>query len=282
MHTITEKKLLMLKPEDIVSNPNNPRENFNQREIELLANSISQNGIIEPLLVAKSNGKKYILISGERRLTAAKTAHLRRVPCVVHKADDITCAIYSITDNMHRENLNFFEESAAISNILQKSCITQNELAIRLGIPKTALNKKLRLLRLSEKLKKRIIDFGLDEKHAQILLKLKESNRELVLEKIIAESLTPEQTQEFIDSLECQTYTTPTAAPKEPRQSVKKAAISDLKLFSNSLSKLLLTLQSAGIEAHSKRQETDKYIEFKVKIIKNHTPDTNYSQLKIC
>ena len=82
MHTFADKKLLMLKPDDIIVNPNQPRKNFDTYEVQSLADSISTNGIIQPLTVRKGEGGKYLLIAGERRLRAAKKAGLRRIPCV--------------------------------------------------------------------------------------------------------------------------------------------------------------------------------------------------------
>ena len=281
MHTIAQKKLLMLRPEDIVSNPQRPREIFDDRKLNSLARSIAHNGIIQPLIVTKAQGKKYTLISGERRLSAAKAVGLRRIPCIIHSTDGITAALYGITENMHKAPLNFFEEAKAISRLLQSSCATQSEIALRLGISKESLNQKLRLLRLSDKIQRRIIAARLSEGHARALLRLEKENRELVLEKIIAEALTVSQTEKFIDRILTPILTEPSGAQAE-KQAVRKSAIGDLKLFANSLSKLLCTMQNAGMEVHSKKSETEKHIEFKIKIIKNSSDPANYSQLKIC
>ena len=100
MHTIAEKKLLMLKPDDIIPNANQPRKFFDEYELQTLADSISVSGIIQPLTVRKGESGKYILISGERRLRAAKIAGLRRVPCVLHRTDETTAALYSLVENL--------------------------------------------------------------------------------------------------------------------------------------------------------------------------------------
>lgn len=281
MHTIAKKKLLMLKPENIVSNPNKPRRDFDQRQLEELCRSISQNGIIQPLIVTQHIGANYMLVSGERRLMAAKQIHLRRIPCIVHKADKTSLAIYGITENTSVSPLDFFEEADAIRNILQSSSITQSELAIRLGISKTALNHKLRLLRLSPDIQKKILEAGLSEGVARALLKLNEKDRELALQTIIAESLSWQQAEDFTDRLLFPVFEKTEEPPKE-KQILRKRAIGDVKLFANSLSKLIISMKNSGVETYMKRQETERYIEFRVRIIKNDTAPQTIEQLRIC
>ncbi len=281
MHTIAKKRLLMLKPENIISNPDKPRCDFNQRQLEELCRSISQNGIIQPLIVTQHFGANYMLISGERRLVAAKQMHLRRIPCIVHKADKISFSIFGITENTTFSTLNFFEEANAINRILQSSPTTQSELAIRLGISKTALNHKLRLLRLSPDIQKKILNAGLSEDVARTLLKLNEKDRELALDTIIAESLSWQQAEEFTERLLCPVFED-TKEPLKEKQTLRKTAIGDVKFFANSLSKLIISMQNAGVETYLKRQETEKYVEFKVRIIKNDSSPHTCNQLKIC
>ena len=93
MHTIADRRILMLKPDDIIPAPHQPRKSFDEYELRVLADSIMANGIIQPLTVRKGDGGKYILISGERRLRAARMAGLRRVPCVLHRTNEMTSAL---------------------------------------------------------------------------------------------------------------------------------------------------------------------------------------------
>lgn len=279
MHTFASKKLLMLKPEDIISN--RPIKEFDTYELQSLANSIIANGICEPLAVRKYDGGKYLLISGERRLIAAKTAGLRRVPCLLHRTDDLTAAIYGITSNMHRVGFNCFEECEAINNLIKNFNLTQNEVAARLGTSSSTVGNKLRLLKLSDEIKSRIISANLDERYAKILLKLPPEQRTGVLNKIIAESLNVLQAEKLAEDLlnPQKIETLPESIPEKP---IRKSAIGDIKIFSNSLSKLISTMQNAGLKANFKRYENEKYVEFKVRIFKNQPEEQKYSQLKIC
>ena len=278
MYTLSDKKLIMLKPSEIKLSANQPRKSFDEYELKQLSDSIQASGIIQPLAVRKASDGSYQLIAGERRLKAAVMAGLRRIPCILHKTDDETAALYSIIENLQRSNLTVFEEAQGINRLIAEYGMSQSEAAARLGIAQSTLSNKLRLLRLNDGIKERIISARLTERHARALLRLPEEMRDGALDRIIAEGMTLTQAEEYIFSL-----LNPEKEPesKKPDEPVRKAAIGDVRLFSNSLSKLLSTLQNAGIDAHSRKYETDKYIEFKVRIKKNTDPD-RYKQLKIC
>lgn len=277
MYTFQDKRLVMLRPSEIKASPDQPRKSFDEYELTRLSDSIKASGIIQPLIVRKTSDG-YRLIAGERRLKAAIMAGLRRIPCVIHKADDETAALYSIIENLQRSNLTVFEEAEGISRLITEYGISQSEAAARLGISQSSLSNKLRLLKLSDCIKERISSVGLTERHARALLRLPEDRREEALDRIIAEGLTVSQSEEYIFSL-----LNPEEKPQSKGQDepVRKSAIGDVRLFSNSLSKLLTTLQNSGIDAKSRKYETDKYIEFKVRIRKN-SDSGNFKQLKIC
>ena len=276
---IADKKLIMLKPSDIKMSPNQPRKSFDEYELKLLADSIQANGIIQPLAVRKLSDGKYELIAGERRLRAAVMAGLRRVPCVIHKTDDETSALYSVIENLQRSNLTVFEESEGINRLITEYGMSQAEAAARLGIAQSTLSNKLRLLKLDSEIQARIVSARLTERHARALLRLPERLRGEALDCIIAEGLTLAQTEEYITSLLNPPEEQPHSEPEEP---VRKVVIGDLRLFSNSLSKLLTTLQNAGIKASSRKYETEKYIEYKVRIPKKDSEPDCCTQLKIC
>ncbi len=283
MHTFVDKKLLMLRPEDIIPCESQPRKYFDTYELQALADSISSSGIIQPLTVRKADGGKYKLIAGERRLRAAKIAGLRRIPCVLHRLADSTAAIYSLTENMQRSNLTFFEEAEAIRLLISEHRLTQAEVALRLGLSSSTVSNKLRLLKLSPEIRERIIAAGLTERHARALLRLSAEQREDSLDKIIAEGLNLVQSERLIEQTLCPKIDNANEAVKpENAKPVRKAAIGDIKLFSNSLHKLLDTMKSSGISANSRKSETEKYIEYKVRIFKTPEKPQEYSQLKIC
>lgn len=280
MHTISDKKLLMLKPGEIKSSAAQPRKNFDQYELKLLAESIAASGIIQPLAVRKTEDGKYELIAGERRLKAAVMAGLRRIPCVLHKTDDVTAALYAMVENLQRSNLDFFEEALGIEKLITIYGLSQAEVAVRLGMAQSTLSNKLRLLRISKDLRERITAASLTERHARAILRLPTEKREAAVEEIIANGMTVKECEAFIEEyLNPKKKDEPQKISEKP---VRKSAIGDVRLFSNSLSKLLDTLQNAGIDARSQKYENERYIEYKVRIKKELPENMRAEQLKIC
>mgnify|MGYP002516597001 FL=1 len=288
MHTIAEKKLLMLKPSEIRPSLNRPRREFDEYELQALADSISENGIIQPISVRRTREGHYELISGERRLRAAAMAGLRRVPCILHKVDDCTAAVYAVVENMQRSRLGFFEEAQSLDRIIDLYGLSQSEAAVRFGMSRTALSSKLRLLRLSRDQRKRITDAGLTERHARSLLRLPDYKRDEALDRMIKCDMAPDEADELVFNILNPEYTQETRPQpertvcEEKPEPVRKVVIGDVRLFSNSLTKLVDTLQSAGINASARKYENERYIEYKVRIGKESPESGRFKQLKIC
>ncbi len=281
MHTIQNKKLLMLRPRDIKIPLFRARKCDEGYSLYSLAESIKQSGIIEPLVIRKNENGKYELICGERRLKAAIMAGLRRVPCVLHDIDSSAAAVFSVIENFGRKNLSFFEEAEVIKQIIVKHRITQAEMAQRLGVSNSALLERLRLLRLGDHIRSRIEEAGLSESHARTLLRVVPEKREEVLESLIDRNMTALQAEVYVNEM---LSPKPTQAEniviKKPPQ--RKSAIGDIRLFSNSLQKLAETLKNSGIDAYTRRTENDRYIEYKVRIKKDEPRSDAAEQLRIC
>ncbi|MBR6902625.1 MAG: ParB/RepB/Spo0J family partition protein [Clostridia bacterium] len=265
MHSIEEKKLLLLRPEEIFPSCDQPRKVYSQFELRSLAESISASGIIEPLCVRRDGKNRYMLISGSRRLKAAKMIGLRRLPCVVHSIDEKGAAVMILAENLQHSPLNFFEQAQAIDKVLGVYGISKTEMSQKLGITETALKNKLKLLKIEPLERERILSAGLTESHARALLRLNEKDISLVLDTVIEKQLSVRQTERFISAI---------LSPKEisaevEHKTFRKSAIGNEKIFSNSLSKLLSTLKNSGIEASSIKKETEDYIEYEIRIEKN-------------
>lgn len=272
-----EKRVVLLPVRDIVPNPNQPRVDFDEYELSLLADSIRQNGILQPLTVRPIGDGGYELIAGERRLRAAAMAGLQRVPCLVRRVDEKTAALFALLENLQRSDLDLFEEAEGLRRLLQFQGMTQAEAAERLGIAQSTLSNKLRLLRLTPEQRGRITAARLTERHARALLRLPPEQRDDALDVIIAKQLTRSETEAMIADL---------LAPKQPppERPVRKAAIGDVRFFANSLSRMVDTLVNAGLEAKTHKNETPDYIEYTVRIRKSEArpaPPQDL-QLKIC
>ena len=264
MRATHDKKLLFLRPEDILPSPDRPRKNFSEYSLRSLAESITANGIIEPLSVRKSGKDKYILISGERRLRAAKIARLRRVPCVVQNISEKDAAILTLLENLQRETLDFFTEASAIDRVIGIYGIDKSEMAARLGVQKEALKEKLRLLKINRLDRERILAAGLTKEHARALLDLPEGDISDVLDAVICGNLSGKETEEIVRSI-----TNPPKAAIIPLKPVRKAVIGDIKLFSNSLLKLISAMEDSGAQVSFSNNETKDYVEYNVRIEKN-------------
>lgn len=167
-----DRKIRYIAVDEIAPNPMQPRADFNDESLNALSESICRYGFIQPLTVKKRaprsltvNGQtvcseKYELVSGERRYRAAKRLGLKTVPCIVVTADMKSSALIALTENLQRENLNFFEEAAAFYNVLLLTGATQTLLARQLSISQSAVANKIRLLSLSDEEKRRILDHG--------------------------------------------------------------------------------------------------------------------------
>lgn len=271
MHTITEKKLLMLRPCEIRSSPYTSRKSFDEDSLNALAQSISVSGLIEPLPVRKNDRGFYELICGERRLKAAKIAGVRRIPCIVHTIDTATAAVYSLSENIQGCRLNCFDEAAAIQRIIKVFGLTHTEAAIRLGIKQSYLNTKLRLLKLDPRLRERIIDENLPEAIALLLLRIPPEKRGWALEEMVLKEMSVAAAGNFIDDIlnpRPKEERVETVQEKAPEPPIRKAAIADIRIFSNSLVKLYESMQSSGFDAKLLRKENDSYIEYKMRIFK--------------
>ena len=275
----SEKRLLNIKTDEIIQNANQPRKSFDEYELYKLSESIRHNGIIQPLTVRKTDNG-YILIAGERRLRAAKKAGLKKVPCIVYRVSGETAAAYSVIENLQRADLNVFEQAEGINRLITEFGISPADAAERLGIAQSTLSNKLRVLRLSEAERSRITAARLTERHARALIRITdETERKNALDRIIAENMTAKECEDYIESVLNPPVIT---APPEP---VRKSGIADVRIFANSLNRLIDTMLAAGIKASRKRQENKDYIEFRIRIEKQNPPEEASSdspQLKIC
>lgn len=286
MHTISDRKLLMLKPSQIRILNHRIRKNIDTEKLEELSHNIALNGIINPIAVRKNKDGLYELISGERRLRAASMAGLRRVPCVLHNADDLTSVIYSINENNQRNAIHFFDEATAIYKLIYSYKLTFSEVSLRLGIPISSLNEKLSLLELDKDLRERIISKRLDVEYAKILLLLPEYQRYEVLSDFIKNSLNIYDAKNLVEAKINPDIKSEEIIEKEKskplEKPIRKYAIGDVRFFGNSLQKLINTLKSSGMDVGVKKTENNKYIEYKVRIKKEITETGEFKQLKIC
>lgn len=250
-------KVISININEISPNPNQPRTEFNEQELQQLSDSIRINGLLQPLTVRKNIYNKYELISGERRLRASKLAGLTEIPAIVVDTDERQSAIFALIENIQRADLNFFEEALAIKNLISEWNITQEEASERLGKAQSTLANKLRLLKLNDEEQQMILQNGLTERHARALLKINdEEKRSQALIHIIEKKMNVIQAETYIEQL--------LSAPKPEKKRI--LIIKDVRLFINTINKALDTMKRAGIQAETQKKQNDEFIEYVVRI----------------
>ena len=253
-------QILLIPQEEIYPNPNQPRKRFDFDELEGLAQSIRQNGIIQPIAVRVNSKGEYELISGERRLRASRLVGITQIPCIIMDATDEKSALFALLENIQRSDLGFFEEAQAIEKLIIDFGMSRDEVCKKLGKAPPTVSNKLRLLRLPEEIRLKIVQENLSERHARALLKLTSvSQMERALSIIAEKRLNVAESERLI----LQIMTNDSRRRQPPMKLFK-----DVRIFVNTLNHAVDTMRKAGIEADSAKSETDEYIEYIVRIPK--------------
>jgi ParB family transcriptional regulator, chromosome partitioning protein len=198
-------------------NPRNPRKTFQQAELDQLASSIRERGIIQPVVVRAipSTPDAYEIVAGERRWRAAQIVGLHEVPVVVVDVDDRTSLEYAILENVQRSDLNSIEEAAGYQRLMEDFGYTQEQLSKILGKSRSHLANIVRLLNLPASVKEMVVDGRVTAGHARALLSVKQP--EAVAKRIVAENLTVRDVEHLVQQESGE------AAPKAEKQARSRA-----------------------------------------------------------
>lgn len=257
---LKERKLITLSPDSITASPFQPRREFDYYELLELSASIQRNGIIQPLTVRRVS-ERYELISGERRLRAAVIAGLKSVPCILIDAGDRECSLMCLIENIQRTDLGFFEEAEGIRRLMDEFSLSQQEVSEKLGVAQSTLSNKLRLLKLTPEQRTRITAGGLTERHARAIIRLPDEQRDDIINRCLAEQLNVNETEGLVEKL--------LNPPKLESKSKNKGSIGDYRILTNSITKMVGTIRRSGIDASSRKNETDNYIEYIITVPKS-------------
>ena len=197
--SIPDSNILEIAPDDIKANPNQPRTHFNEQDIEQLARSIKEHGILQPLLVSDTNNGTYQLIAGERRWRAAKIANLERVPVLVRETNPQEILELALIENIQRADLSALEEASAYQKLANDFQLTQQEIADRVGKSRTTITNTLRLLELPHEIQQSLNNNEITEGHARALLGLSDIGDMIqTLEVILSSNLNVRQTENIV------------------------------------------------------------------------------------
>lgn len=199
----TSDKVVRIPVSQISANPHQPRKTFNSEQLEDLAASIREHGIIQPLILTPGEGNnRYFLIAGERRLRAARVAGLAEVPAIIRTATEQEKLEFAIIENVQREDLNPLERARAYQSLLESFTLTHDDIARRVGKSRVSVTNSLRLLNLPAIAQQALLRGEISEGHARALLALPNTRSiEAALESVLALALNVRQTEALVGKL---------------------------------------------------------------------------------
>lgn len=227
--------------------------------LQELAASIRQVGILQPLTVRK-HGEQYQVISGHRRLAAARMAGLGELPCILMEPEPADQVLIALTENLQREDLHYFEEAELLREYLDRSGYSQAQAARRLGRSQSAVANKLRLLKHTEPVRQALRETGLSERHARELLRVEGEQRRLsCLREIAGRGMTMVQTEKYISA-----YLQ--GAGLTPGERLRRR---DTRLFLERVSRDAAALRRSGVTAEVNRSGTEDDLVLTVRLRKS-------------
>lgn len=267
----TDGSLIRLSLSDIEPNRKQARKEFDETALAELADSISEHGLLEPIVVRRKENGYYEIIAGERRWRAAILAGCEKIPCVIREADRGESAELALVENIQRSDLGPFEEAEAIRNLLLMTSMTQVELSAKLSLSPSALSNKLRLLKLSDSDRRLISEYGMGERHARAFLKLADpEQRRTAILRAGKDGLSASETERLVE-LFCEEQSAEKESVGQQKKEARSeeaprriAVIRDVRFFFNTIDRATALLREAGFSTEDARSETDEGYEIRI------------------
>lgn len=194
----SSRSLLELNVDQIIPGRYQPRKAFDETELQALADSIKTQGVIQPIVVRSRGDDKYEIIAGERRWRASRLAGLTQVPVVIKNVSDETALALAIIENIQRENLNPMEEAYALDRLAKEFGLTHIQVAETVGKSRAGVTNSLRLLGLTEDVKRLLESGELEAGHAKVLLALRGHEQSQVAKIVVAKGLSVRETERLV------------------------------------------------------------------------------------
>lgn len=221
------KQIKDLELDKITPNRYQPRHTFSDESIQELAQTINEEGLLQPIIV-REDGDGYEIIAGERRFRAVKSLGWDKIPAIVNNMDDDKAASLAVIENLQRENLNPIDEAEAYKSLMELNDLTQTSLAKDMGKSQSYVANKLRLLKLSQKVKDALVAGKISARHGRALVSLDEKDQARVLDEIINKKLNVTETEAITADVE---------GYFNPKPEAKKAKVKDEKAKKTTASK---------------------------------------------
>ncbi|WP_294544878.1 nucleoid occlusion protein [uncultured Limosilactobacillus sp.] len=216
----TKNQVVEIPVAAIVPNQYQPRKVFDQTEIQELAQTISEHGLLQPIVVREFRPGKYEIIAGERRFRAVKLLEWEKIPAIVEKMSDAESASLALIENLQRAQLSPVEEAQAYKQLMEFNNLTQAALAKGMGKSQSFVANKLRLLKLIKPVQNAILDGRITERHGRALLGLDEDQQRTLLMEIVNQHWNVRETEDAVARL----LGKPTSAEKAAQQALEQAA----------------------------------------------------------
>lgn len=245
INEVQEKSISEVATASIGANPYQPRQHFAVEELEELAASIKQFGVLQPLLVYRNkDGVSYTLIAGERRLRASKMAGLKFIPVIICNYSDKETAEIAMVENLQRKDLNYMEEAEGYASLMDLFSLTQEKIAERVGKKQSTIANKLRLLQLKDSVREILRENKLSERHARALLPLKNEDLQIkALEKIVSAKLNVKSTENLVKSL---------LEDKKPQK--RTHIVGDVRIYLNTIKQMMDIVKDNGIPSSMSKE----------------------------
>ncbi len=252
-------EILDIPIEKIIANPEQPRQIFDEEGIKELSDSIMAFGVLQPITV-RAIDDYYELVMGERRLRASEMAGLKMIPAMIMQSSQVDSALMAIVENLQRVDLNFVEEAEGIRRLVEVHGMSQKDVAKRVGKNQSTVSNKLRILKLSPKVRDEMVVAGLSERHARAFLKLEDPIlQEKVLNQVIKNDLNVKKTEEIIETyLELST----------PKKKKNIRGVFNYKIYINTLKQAYQAIKDTGLNAEFNHKDNGDHIEVIVRIPK--------------
>ena len=237
----------------------NPYLEFDDEALMDLAQSIRENGLIQPITVREMDGR-YQIIAGERRFRALKLNGAVDVPVLIMDANEVQMAEMALVENIQRENLSAIEEAKSYVEIMKYSGLNQSQLALRVGKSQSSIANKIRLLNLDEDVQEAVSTKKISERHARALIGLDEEKQHDALEKIVKKGMTVAQTEKMLKEQ---------AQPKKEKKKVMLKGISkNIKIAINTIHQAVSMVNRAGTAAEINEEEHEDEVIITIRIPK--------------
>ncbi len=246
-------KVIYIDIELIKANKNQPRKYFDDEKISQLADSISQFGVLQPIIVKEAqNG--YEIIAGERRYRACLKANLKQVPVIVSEVDRYDASRISIVENIQREDLSAIEEAYAYKSLIEDYELTQVEVSEAVGKKPSTISNKLRLLKLASDVQDAIKSGDITERHGRAMLSLGEEDQIRYLNKIKTDNLTVSKFESIVGK----------DKSKKKSSSKRKGISNDYKLATNTIKQAISLIEQSGMKVQYEEFALDDGVEISI------------------